>query len=212
MQNIENNQNQKSYFDSDEFFFSSLELESEWKKSLLKPTDKELVSFFHPDKDVILKNISRLKKEYKKLANEIKNDLFGIPEKDQWFYDIIFEKLRIPKLLEVENRIFQLKRHLAILEGPTKKSFVLYENFQEMIQIAKSKSITELARDKLELKPSGRNFLAICPFHSDTRPSLYFYTETNTFICFSCLTKGDVIKFNQLINGVNFSESVRMLQ
>lgn len=197
---------------NEEFYSFAFELESQWKKSLPRLTDKQLAEFFHPDKEMLLVNISKLKKEYGKLKKEIKKDLVDIPEKDQWFYDIVFEKLIIPALVKIENRIFQLKRQLAFIEGSTKKSFNRYENFQEMIQIARSCSIIELARDKLELKPSGNNFLALCPFHSDTRPSLYFYAETNTFICFACSEKGDVIRFNQLINGVSFIESVRMLQ
>lgn len=206
------NNSKDNYLESEEFLFYVLELEHQWKKSSPRLTDKEKVEIFQPAKEMLLKNISKLKKEYGEVKSEIKKDLKIVPEKDSWFYDILFEKLRMPELTKIENRIFQLKRQLVIVSPPARKSFSQYENFQEMIVIAKSRSIIELARDKLELIPSGENFRAICPFHSDTRPSLYFYSKTNTFICFSCNQSGDVIEFNQLINGVSFAESVRMLQ
>ncbi|MFA5961517.1 MAG: CHC2 zinc finger domain-containing protein [Parcubacteria group bacterium] len=205
-------QSNQDYIDSDEFFYHSLELENHWKRSLPKLNDKELVEAFCPSKEMLSENISKWKKEYERLKTEIKKDLVGIPEKDQWLYDVLFEKLRIPELLKIENRIFQLKRQLAIVEGPTKKLFTRYENFQEMIAIAKSRSVIELARDKLELKSSGKNFVALCPFHNEKTPSLYFYAETNTFYCFGCHEKGDVIKFYMLLHGVDFKNAIKSLQ
>jgi len=134
-----------------------------------------------------------------------------VPKKDRWFWDIFFKKLKIPALLKIENHIFRLKRQLSISNGPTRTNRK-WENFQEMIAIAKTYPICELARDKLELKPSGKNFVALCPFHNEKTPSCYFYTETNTFYCFGCNEKGDVIKFIMLLYGIEFKEAVRMLQ
>lgn len=39
--------------------------------------------------------------------------------------------------------------------------------------------------------------VALCPFHSDTNPSMHIYPHS--FYCFACNTGGDVIKFIQRI-------------
>jgi len=203
--------NNNAYLSSEEFFYHSFEIESEWKKSQPRYTDKELLEIFPQAKDSIPEAILEWQEKHDDLAEEIKSTYSKVPEKDRWFYDILFERLRIPELLQIENHIFRLKRQLAIAKGPT-SSGGKWENFQEMIDIAKTRSISELARDKLQLKPSGKNFVALCPFHNEKTPSCYFYTETNSFYCFGCNEKGDVIKFTMLFYGIGFREAVRMLQ
>lgn len=47
-----------------------------------------------------------------------------------------------------------------------------------------------------------KNNKAICPFHADTNPSLHFYPNTNTFFCFGCQAKGDIIEFYRRIKEV----------
>ncbi|MBQ3420181.1 MAG: DUF3854 domain-containing protein [Romboutsia sp.] len=44
---------------------------------------------------------------------------------------------------------------------------------------------------------------AICPFHSDTRPSLSIWEENNIFKCFVCKEKGDVITFWNKYNHID---------
>lgn len=180
--------------------------------STKKYSDRELVEIFPEASEIIPEKISEWQEKYDCLEAEIKSALSKVPEKDAWFYDIVFEKLLIPGLLEIENHIFRLKRQLLITQGSTDKSFRNYENFQEMLAIAKNHPIFELARDKLELKPAGKNFVALCPFHNEKTPSCYFYTATNTFVCFGCGEKGDVIKFTMLFYGVGFKDAVKMLQ
>lgn len=36
---------------------------------------------------------------------------------------------------------------------------------------------------------------ALCPFHKDSEPSLVFYDKTNTFKCYGCNSKGDIVEF-----------------
>ena len=204
--------NKNNYYESDDFFYYSIELEKHWKESLPKLNDKELLGLFPEAKEIIPDTILSWQKKHDRLSTEIKSALSMVPQKNQWFYDIVFEKLEIPKLLEIENHIFLLKRQLALSNNSVKNHFNRREDFQEMIAIAKSKPLSELARDKLELKPSGKNFVALCPFHNEKTPSCYFYTETNTFYCFGCNEKGDVIKFVMLLYGIGFVEAVKMLQ
>ncbi|QQS61696.1 MAG: tryptophan 7-halogenase [Candidatus Moraniibacteriota bacterium] len=181
-----------------------------------KYSDQELLEIFPEAKTIIPEKISEWQEEYDKLANEIKGFLTAVyercPEKDVWFWEIVAEKLMIPDLLKIENHILRLKRQQIIAKGKSNRRQENYEKFQEKIILARSYPIYELARDKLDLKPSGKNFVALCPFHNEKTPSCYFYTETNTFVCFGCGEKSDIIKFTMHFYGVGFRDAVEMLQ
>ena len=45
------------------------------------------------------------------------------------------------------------------------------------------------------LKKSGNNFVTLCPFHNDTKPSLSIQTTEQYFKCFTCGAKGTAIEF-----------------
>jgi len=53
--------------------------------------------------------------------------------------------------------------------------------------------ITDIA-DEFGLKPIGKK-LRICPFHTDTNPSLSLSNEKGLFNCFGCHKKGNLITF-----------------
>lgn len=196
----------------EEFFLASLEWEREWKKSLTRFNDKELLEIFPISKETLQEKIDEQQAEYDALADEIKRKMASVPKETEWFSDSIIKHLEIPRLLEKGRHISRLKRQLAMISNPTDRGTHRWQNMQELVALAKTRPISELARNRLELRPSGKNFVALCPFHSEKTPSCYFYTETNTFYCFGCHEKGDVITFIQHFYGVDFKEAVNMLQ
>ena len=66
----------------------------------------------------------------------------------------------------------------------------------------------------VELHPAGRLLQAKCPLpgHEDTGPSFTVYTNNQSFYCFGCNRGGDVFKFIQLVEQVNFREAVARLE
>ena len=50
--------------------------------------------------------------------------------------------------------------------------------------------------------------MALCPFHGDRHPSLYFDVKRNRFKCFACGASGDVIDLVMKYNNVGFKEAV----
>lgn len=72
-------------------------------------------------------------------------------------------------------------------------------------------NIEELVGGYVQLKKAGRNLKGLCPFHSDSRPSFMVSPEKGIAYCFSCNTGGDIFKFIQLIEKVEFPEAVRIL-
>jgi len=82
---------------------------------------------------------------------------------------------------------------------------------EEIEEIRARANIVTLASRYLALKKSGKNFLAICPFHPDKKPSLAINPEKNLFHCFGCGEGGDVFKFLMKIEKLDFPEAVRRL-
>jgi DNA primase len=62
-----------------------------------------------------------------------------------------------------------------------------------------------------QLKRVGRQWMGRCPFHSEKSPSFSVNDEKGVFMCFGCGAKGDVFKFVQLIEHVDFTGSVEAL-
>ena len=71
--------------------------------------------------------------------------------------------------------------------------------------------IEEVVGGYIQLKKAGRNLKGICPFHNDTKPSFTVSPEKGIAYCFACNTGGDIFKFIQLIENVEFPEAVRIL-
>lgn len=68
--------------------------------------------------------------------------------------------------------------------------------------------IVEVIKNYLQLFKKGNNYLAICPFHGDTKPSLTINSQKNIFKCFACSTGGDAIKFVMLYKNINYQQAL----
>lgn len=62
-------------------------------------------------------------------------------------------------------------------------------------------------------KKIGNKIVYNCPFddHRDSTPSFTVYPKTNTFVCYGCSRKGDVITFIEDFCQVNFVEAIEYL-
>lgn len=71
--------------------------------------------------------------------------------------------------------------------------------------------IIELISDYVELKKSGQNYKALCPFHSEKTPSFMVSPSKQIFHCFGCGTGGDIFGFVMKYENLNFQEAVKLL-
>ncbi len=80
-----------------------------------------------------------------------------------------------------------------------------------VIEIKSRLPIEELVRQYSQLTKKGRNFVALCPFHHDTRPSLLVSPDKGIAYCFPCQKGGDIFSFYQAIEGVDFPQALKEL-
>lgn len=78
-------------------------------------------------------------------------------------------------------------------------------------KILQSVDIVEVVGERVALARKGREYVGLCPFHPDHRPSLAVSPTKRIFKCWSCGAGGDVIRFVQLINRVEFREALVIL-
>lgn len=71
--------------------------------------------------------------------------------------------------------------------------------------------LVRLIGEHVTLKPSGREYKGLCPFHDDSNPSMFVVPHKGIFHCFACGTGGDALRFVQLHQHVEFGEALRYL-
>lgn len=71
--------------------------------------------------------------------------------------------------------------------------------------------IVNLIGKYIELKPAGKNFLAICPFHSEKTPSFSVNPEMQLYKCFGCGRSGDIFSFLMEHEHMSFPEVLEQL-
>jgi DNA primase len=75
-------------------------------------------------------------------------------------------------------------------------------------QIRQAADIVEFINQVTPLKPAGRSFKGLCPFHREKTPSFHADRDKGLFYCFGCHTGGDVFKFLMLTERYTFPEAV----
>ena len=68
--------------------------------------------------------------------------------------------------------------------------------------------IVDVVGEHVVLKKKGREFVGICPFHDDSKPSMTVSPAKQFYYCFSCGAGGNSIKFLMEFQRQSFSDVV----
>lgn len=78
-------------------------------------------------------------------------------------------------------------------------------------QVRQATDIVDLVGKYIQLRRQGRNYVGLCPWHDDTKPSLQVNPDRQSFKCWVCDIGGDVFSFIMQMEGVEFREALEML-
>ena len=78
-------------------------------------------------------------------------------------------------------------------------------------QVKRANDIVDVIGSHLELRRSGANFMARCPFHGEKTPSFNVNRNLQIYKCFGCGESGDVIKFIEKYESCTFMEALETL-
>lgn len=85
-------------------------------------------------------------------------------------------------------------------------------DFKEFLTTLKDKvNIIEVASGYLSLERRGGTWWACCPFHHEKTPSFAINEADKFYHCFGCGESGDVIKFVQSMENIDFMDAVKIL-
>ncbi len=83
--------------------------------------------------------------------------------------------------------------------------------FGAIEQIKQKLDIVQEIGAVVELRPSGKTYRGLCPFHQERTPSFYVFPETGTWRCFGCNKGGDLFTFIQEHQSLDFREVLSLL-
>lgn len=78
-------------------------------------------------------------------------------------------------------------------------------------QVRNGISIVDLVGGYVRLQKKGKDYGALCPFHSEKTPSFTVSEAKQIFYCFGCQAGGDIFKFIMLMENLTFPESIHQL-
>jgi len=78
-------------------------------------------------------------------------------------------------------------------------------------RIKEANDIVDVVGSYINLRPAGPTFKGLCPFHDDQRPSFDVDPRRQRYKCWACGAYGDVIKFVQEFEHIEFLEARELL-
>jgi len=82
---------------------------------------------------------------------------------------------------------------------------------EKIAEIKDACSIVDVVGETVLLKKAGKNYLGLCPFHTEKTPSFTVSPDKQMFYCFGCGEGGNVFSFLMKQQGTSFPETVKVL-
>lgn len=78
-------------------------------------------------------------------------------------------------------------------------------------EIRNAANIVDIISEYVPLRKRGKNYIGLCPFHSEKTPSFTVSDDKQIFHCFGCHAGGNVFKFIMDYKKISFVESIQEL-
>lgn len=78
-------------------------------------------------------------------------------------------------------------------------------------QVQQATDIVRLIGEQVALRPKGKEFAGLCPFHDDKNPSMQVSPIKQIYKCFSCGAGGDAYSFVMNYHKMSFPEAIKHL-
>ena len=95
------------------------------------------------------------------------------------------------------------------MNRPSTRNYVPRETIDDIR--SRSDIVEVISECGIALRPAGRDFKALCPFHTEKTPSFTVSVQKQIFYCFGCQTGGNVISFVEKHEGKSFIETIEWL-
>jgi len=82
---------------------------------------------------------------------------------------------------------------------------------EDIERVRSAVSLVDVVSPYVQLKRVGRNHVGLCPFHAERSGSFNVRDEVGRYHCFGCGASGDVFRFVQEMEHVDFVASVEQL-
>ena len=78
-------------------------------------------------------------------------------------------------------------------------------------QLLERVNLVDIISQDVRLKQNGNNWVGLCPFHSDNKPSFSVSPSKGLYYCFGCQAGGNALSYMKEARGLSFVESVQEL-
>ncbi len=82
---------------------------------------------------------------------------------------------------------------------------------EDLERVRSTLALSDVIQEYVALKRVGRNWVGLCPFHAERTGSFNVRDETGRYRCFGCGASGDVFRFVQDIDNLDFVAAVEKL-
>ena len=82
---------------------------------------------------------------------------------------------------------------------------------EKIDEIRDATNIIDMISPYVRLKKRGKNYVGLCPFHSEKTPSFTVSAERQLYHCFGCGAGGNIFTFFMQQEKISFAEAVRFL-
>lgn len=90
-------------------------------------------------------------------------------------------------------------------------SNTIWQDDGDKQRVRDASDIVRIIGEVVALKPKGREYVGLCPFHDDHNPSMGVVPHKQIFHCFVCGASGDVFTFVRKFHRMEFREALEYL-